>query len=176
MPRVFIAIGSNIEPAENVRKAIPLLAREARIVAVSTFYRTKPLDRPGQPDFYNGVVEIETDTPPLELKQDVLRRIEQELWRTWDADKRSARTIDLDIVVYGDLVLAEGNVRIPDPEIAVRPFLAIPLAELAPGMLLPDTGRGVAEIAAAFAHHGMEPLHEFTKTLRKESADGSRKG
>ena len=176
MPRVFIAVGSNIHPAENVRKAIEILRGEVRVTAISTFFRTRPLNRPGQPDFYNGVMEVETDTPPVELKQEILRSTEEALGRKRDADRNAARTIDLDIIVYDDLVVNTEELTLPDPEIARRPFLAVPLSELAPDMTLPGSGQTSAEVAGRFAHHNMEPLFEFTETLRKELADEPREG
>lgn len=168
MARVFIAIGSNIWPEENVREAIRLLRRQVQVVAISTFYRTEAKDRPEQPPFYNGIVEIETKLPPAELKHGVLRRIEERLGRTRTEDKYDPRSIDLDVVVYGDLVVATEEVMIPDPEIANRAFLAIPLRELAPDLVLPGSGVRMAEIAAAFAGQDMEPLHAFSEGLRRD--------
>ncbi len=176
MARVFIGLGSNINPEQNVRQALRLLGREVRMVALSTFYRTQAEGPPGQPPFYNGVAQVETDIPPGRLKHSVLRRIEEELGRQRTEDKYAPRTIDLDVLLYDDLVVAEEGLRIPHPQIAQRAFLAIPLQELAPELTLPNSGRPIAEIAAALAHHKMEPLGDYTEVLRKEMEDGSRQG
>lgn len=168
MARVFVGVGSNLRPEENVREALRLLAREVRLAAVSTVYRTPALDRPHQPLFYNCAVEIETEMPPEELKRSVLRRIEQELGRVRGEDKYAPRTVDLDLLVYGDLVASSDDVVIPDPEIARRPFVAIPLAELAPDLELPGAGRRLREIAAELASCGLEPLADYTAALRRE--------
>jgi len=100
MARVFVGVGSNIDPAENVPAALRLLAKEVRVVATSLFYETLPLGRPEQPAFYNGVVEIATDLPPDDLRQ-LLRRIETQLGRRRSRDPYAARTIDLDLLLYG---------------------------------------------------------------------------
>lgn len=176
MARVFIGVGSNISPEGNVRRAISLLADEVSIVGISTFYRTEAEGRPGQPPFLNGVVEVDTDVPPGELKRSILRRIEDELGRRRTEDKYAPRTIDLDVVIYDDLVLSTGDLVIPDPQIAHRPFLAIPLCELAPGLTLPGSGLRIEEAAAIHAHHSMKPLPDYTELLRKDILHGSRKG
>jgi dihydroneopterin aldolase/2-amino-4-hydroxy-6-hydroxymethyldihydropteridine diphosphokinase len=172
MPRAFIAIGSNIEPEQNVRRALRLLARAVRVDAVSTVYRTAALGRAEQPDFYNCVAAIETERPPRELKREVLRRIEQQLGRTRTEDKHAARTIDLDLIVYDDVAQADGDVALPEPGIETRPFLAIALHELAPDLTLPGSGRRIADIAAALADQPMERLPEYSARLRREVAHG----
>ena len=167
MARVFIAVGSNVEPEKNVPEALRLLDARARITGVSTFYLTEPLVRPGQPLFYNGVVEVETVLKPLELRETVLRPIEKRLKRVRLTDKHAPRTIDLDIIVYGDIVLDAEGLRLPDHEIQERPFLAQPLFELAPEMILPGTDKPIREIAQSFLAHGMKALSGFTERLKK---------
>lgn len=168
MARVFIGIGSNIEPDENIRRALHLLAEEFKITAISTFYHTEAWENSEQPDFYNGVVEVETEIPPLKLKQFVLHNIEKALGRVHSLDKYVSRTIDLDLLIYDDELLNTEELVIPDPNIEERPFLAIPLAELAPELELPGTGRYIKDIAAKFVNHKMEPLLSYTENLRKE--------
>jgi len=168
MARAFIGIGSNIEPAENVRAAIRGLARQTRLVAISTVYLTEAVGRTEQPPYYNCVVEIETEAPPADIKFGLLRGIENKLGRQRTADKYAPRTIDLDLIVYGDLTLDVDGIKLPDPEILDRPFLAIPLSELAPGMVLPSYGLRIGEIAARLPQDGMRPLPDYTKSLREE--------
>jgi 2-amino-4-hydroxy-6-hydroxymethyldihydropteridine diphosphokinase len=168
MTRVFIAIGSNIDPPANVRFAISSLARQVRLVGVSMVYRTEALDRPEQPSYYNCVVEIETAVPPLELKQGILRPIEDSLGRMRGDDKFAPRTIDLDLIVYGDLVMDEDGLKLPDPEIMKRPFLAIPLCELAPELVLAGGNRSMDEIASGLQQDGMQPLTDYSRQLQAE--------
>lgn len=162
MPRVFIGIGSNIDPDTNVPRAIKLLRRDVHILAISTFYRTEAIGRSDQPPFYNGVVSIETDLSPTELKHCVLRRIEEELGRVRTDDKCAPRTIDLDILLYD--MLAESV----DSDIEKRAFLAIPLYELAPDLVLPGLDRSIKDIAASLENKVMKPLPELTGLLRRE--------
>ena len=166
--RAFISGGSNISPEENVRAALLALARQEQIVAVSTIYRTEPEGRPDQPDFYNCVVEIKTDKTPEALKYQVLRRIEAGLGRQRTSDKFAPRTIDLDLMLYDDLVLDTDSLVLPDPEIASRAFLAVGLSELAPDLTLPGTNSRVAELAACLPHGNMHPLEDYTAQIRRD--------
>jgi len=170
--RAFVSVGSNIKPAQNVRQAILRLALQTRIVAVSTVYCTGAVGRPEQPPYYNCVAEIETEAPPLVLKQQVLRRIEADLGRERGDDKYAPRTIDLDLVVYDDLVIETDDLTLPDPQIVRRPFLAIPLCELAPGLTLPGLNRSMEEVAAALPRNSMKPLENYTLHLRREIGHG----
>jgi len=172
MARVFIGVGSNIDPQANVREAAKLLARDVHVVAISTVYLTDAEGASEQSAFYNGVIEAETELPAAQLKHSLLRRIEATLGRRRTADKYAARTVDLDLLLYDDLLTDTGDLVLPDPDIARRPFLAIPLFELAPELALPGTGERIAEIAARFSDHPMTPLPEFTQQLRKEIAHG----
>ena len=172
MARAFIGIGSNIEPAENVRAAIRSLARQTRLVGVSMVYCTAALDRPEQPPYYNCVVEIETEVPPAEVKRGLLRAIENDLGRKRTEDKYAPRTIDLDLIIYGGLVMDAEGIRLPDPEILERPFLAIPLFELAPDMVLPGCGLRIGEVAARLPRDGMKPLKDYAWLLREEMSHG----
>lgn len=171
--RAYIAIGSNIDPAANVRRAIRSLAQEANLTGISMVYRTDALKRPddpsqaSQPPYYNCVAEIETEVPPLELKRGLLRSIEDSLGRKRSADKFAARTIDLDLIVYGDWVMDAEGVKLPDPEIMERPFLATPLFELAPDMVLAGSNRRIAEIAAQLQQSGMQPLKDYARQLQE---------
>jgi dihydroneopterin aldolase/2-amino-4-hydroxy-6-hydroxymethyldihydropteridine diphosphokinase len=174
MARAFIAIASNIDPEENIREGLRELARRLRIRGTSTFYRSEPLGRPEQPPFINGVVEIDTDLPPRQLKYGVLRAVESEMGRIRTADKYAPRTLDLDLLLYEDRMEFSPELTLPDPEITARPFLAVPLAELAPELALPGDGRPLQDIADQFVNSGMERLTAYTEELRRELGNGSR--
>jgi 2-amino-4-hydroxy-6-hydroxymethyldihydropteridine diphosphokinase len=165
--QAFIAVGSNIAPEENIPAALDHLQRQARVTAISTFYRTAPLDRPEQEPFMNGVWLIETAAAPRDLKFSVLRGIEAGLGRVRTNDRYAARAIDLDILVYDDVVIHEPDLQIPDPDIRCRSFLAVPLLECAPDLVLPDTGESLASIVAAGDRQGLEAAVGFTERLRK---------
>lgn len=168
MTRSFVAVGSNINPRENMRAAIRALALHTPIIAISTVYDTEPEGPPGQPAFYNCVVEIRTELHPHELKFQVLRRIEADLGRQRTADKYAPRSIDLDLILYGGLVLNTSDLVLPDPQIAHRPFLAVPLSELAPDLKLPGTTSKMAELAAKLPLDKLHPLAAYTERLRTD--------
>jgi len=168
MVRAFIGIGSNIEPAENVRAAIRTLARQTNLVGISTVYLTGAIGHPEQSPYYNCVVEIETEAPPAEVKYGILRNIENGLGRERTKDKYAPRTIDLDLIAYGDLTMDAEGIKLPDPDILERPFLAIPLFELAPDLVLPGYGLRISEIAAKLPQGGMKPLEDYARLLQEE--------
>lgn len=170
MVRAFVSVGSNIDPARNVRAALGLLSARVRLSALSTVYLTAALGRPEQDPYYNCVVAIETDLAPHTLKHGVLRPIEDALGRRRTADKFAPRAIDLDLIAYGDLVLDEDGMRLPDPEILERPFLAVPLCELAPGWKVAGRNRAIEAVAAALGSAGMRALPDYTRRLRQELA------
>ncbi len=168
MARAFVAVGSNIEPEKNVRAAILRLAGQARVIGISTVYRTGALGRPEQPCYFNCVVELETDMSPEQIRREILRPVESSLGRVRTWDKYAARTIDLDLIMYDDMVLETADMQLPDPDILVRPFLAIPLCELAPGLVLPGSNLHLNEIAAALSRDGMTPVEGYAVRLRNE--------
>jgi 2-amino-4-hydroxy-6-hydroxymethyldihydropteridine diphosphokinase len=168
MAQAFISIGSNIAPEENVRKAIGLLGRQVRITGLSTVYFTEPVNRPEQPPYYNCVIAIDTPLSPLELKRTVLRPIEDELGRVRSEDKFAPRTIDLDLILYGDVVMKTGELVLPGPEIRNRPFLAGPLFELAPDLIMPDSKEPISVIASRMRGGSMKPLIAYTNRLIRE--------
>lgn len=167
-------MGSNIEPEENVKKALQLLASKVRIVGISTIYSSEAEGRSKQPSYYNCVIEIETDIPPKELKHTVLRKLEVELGRKRTRDKDAPRTIDLDLILYGDLVQKTKDLVLPDPQIPNRPFLAIPLHELEPDLILPGIGLPIKKAAAHLQPVIMIPLKSYTGLLKKEILHGKR--
>jgi len=168
MTVAFVSIGSNIAPEENVKKAVLLLGGISPIKAISTVYLTEPVGGAGQPSYYNCMVKIESALPPLELKRDVLSRIEDELGRKRGADKYAPRTIDLDLILYGDLAVTSDDLTLPDPDIVQRPFLAIGVHELAPGLVLPGSNLSIQKAASPLPRGNMKPLDHYTERIRRE--------
>jgi 2-amino-4-hydroxy-6-hydroxymethyldihydropteridine diphosphokinase len=162
----FVSVGANIDPERNVVEALRLLSQRVRITGVSTFYRTKAVGRPEQQDFLNGVCKVATDLSPRALKFDVLRDIERRLGRVRTADKYAARTIDLDVILHGRAVLDEPDLRIPDPDIRTRAFVAVPLLQLAPDLRLPDTGEALATLVDEQQKQCLQSDIPFTNQLR----------
>lgn len=163
----YIGIGSNVDPEASIGRALELVAQEVRLLGVSTFYRCQALGRPDQPEFLNGACRIATSLAPRPLKFDVLRGVERRLGRERSADKYAPRTIDLDILLYGNVTCDEDDLHIPDPEIRTRPFVAVPLLELAPDAVLPDTGERLADLPAARQGSRLRPDLPFTEHMRE---------
>ncbi len=153
----FIALGSNIDPEKNVVSALEALAERVSLEAISTFYWTEALGECPQPPFLNGACRIATVLPPKALKYDVLRSIETDLGRVRTEDRYAPRSIDLDIALYGDCVANEPGLRIPDPDIRNRPFVAVPLLELGPELALPDTGELLSDIVKRLDTQSLVP-------------------
>jgi 2-amino-4-hydroxy-6-hydroxymethyldihydropteridine diphosphokinase len=162
---VFITLGSNIEPERNLPAAVRLLADHEGITVlrVSRVYRSPAIGadgkvNPDQQDFLNAAVLIETNLPILKLKKNILRQIEAQLERVRTKDKYAARTIDLDIALFGNdtlgLIIEEpdgsGETVFPDPDITRFAHVALPLADLDPDFVHPLTGETLGEIGARF--------------------------
>lgn len=164
---VFVGVGSNIEPEKNVPIALQMLRECTRVQQVSTFYRTAPVSGRHQAMFVNGVIGIRTQLPPIELKFGVLRRIEENLGRIRSDDTNACREIDLDLLLYGDLVIDDECLKVPDPDIWDRQFVAIPLCELAPDLILPNTKEYLRLLPIMKAPSTLEALDEFTASLKR---------
>lgn len=162
---VYVGIGSNIEPEHNIPRALELLAQKTDLLAVSPFYRSAALGRPELPAFLNGVCRVATCLGAAALKSDVLRPIEAMLGRVRSDDKYAARTIDLDILLYGAEVCNEVELKLPDPDIRSRPFVAIPLLALAPDAVLPDSGERLIDLPVAHCEEGLEVDMGFSEKL-----------
>lgn len=164
---IYIAIGSNIRPEENIPRAIEALGRHGRVTGLSDFYETEAIGRPEQPRYLNGAAALQCDAPAHELKFGILRAIEAALGRERGGDPHAPRTIDLDIALYGAAVLDLPGLRIPDPDIRTRPFLAAALLDLDPALRMPDTAEPVAKFADAAARRTLQPARAFTAMLKE---------
>jgi 2-amino-4-hydroxy-6-hydroxymethyldihydropteridine diphosphokinase len=142
----YLSLGSNLgDRAAHLAGAMQRLeAAGVRILRRSSVYETEPQDRRDQPWFLNMVIEVETDLPPLELLAEI-QRIEKDMGRERGVSK-GPRTIDVDILLYGDAVLETKELEIPHPCLAQRRFVLEPLAELAPEMLHPVIRKTVREL------------------------------
>ena len=137
----FVGIGSNLGDREtNLRRAIELLDEEEgiEVAAVSEIRETEPVGPVAQGPFLNGAVEVETSLPPRELLERLLS-VEERLGRV-RVERFGPRTIDLDLLVYGEQVLDEPGLTLPHPRLHERRFALEPLAELAPDLVIPGRG------------------------------------
>lgn len=162
MERVYLGLGSNLaEPLRQLRDALAAIAElpHSRLAAVSSFYASDPLGPPDQPRYVNAVAALDTDLAPLELL-DALQRIEREQGRVRKAERWGPRTLDLDILLFGERLLAEERLTVPHYHMHARAFVLYPLAEIAPADLqLPD-GRSLPALLAACPYAGLERLAE----------------
>jgi 2-amino-4-hydroxy-6-hydroxymethyldihydropteridine diphosphokinase len=161
MERVYIGLGSNLAtPLAQLRSAFKALAAlpHSHLHGQSPFYASDPLGPADQPRYVNAVAALDTALSPLQLL-DALQAIEQEQGRMRKAERWGPRTLDLDILLFGDRQLDEPRLCVPHYHMHARAFVLYPLADLAPELRLPD-GRSLAELLAACPFVGLERLAE----------------
>lgn len=161
MQRVYLGLGSNLaEPIAQLRRALAALAElpHSQLAAVSSFYISDPLGPPEQPRYLNAVAALDTGLQPLELL-DQLQRIELEQGRERKDERWGPRTLDLDILLFGQQQLDLPRLQVPHYHLHARAFVLYPLAELAADLHLPD-GHALGELLAACPFQGLERLSE----------------
>jgi len=167
----FVGVGSNIEPERNILAALETLVTMTTVTRCSTFYRTAALGRPDQPDFINGVWQIETAMTPVQVKQGVLEAIEGRLGRVRTGDKFESRTIDLDLLLYNDMVTHSDMLVLPHGDLE-RPFMYVPARELLAQMSGGSRGSLAAKMKDLLPSpkprgQAGRPLEAFTGRLRQ---------
>ena len=158
MERVYIGMGSNLaDPADQLRSAVQALAQlpDCRFVGVSAFYHSDSL-LPGQPRYTNAVTAIDSSLAPLALL-DALQAIELDQGRERH-ERWGPRTLDLDILLFGDRLIDTPRLKVPHYHMQARPFVLYPLAELAPATLTLADGRSLAQLLAECPFVGLERL------------------
>ncbi|MBY5993659.1 2-amino-4-hydroxy-6-hydroxymethyldihydropteridine diphosphokinase [Ferrimonas balearica] len=148
MSRAFVALGSNLhDPQNQLRQAFDALAQlpDTTLVAHSSLYRSPPMAGMDQPEYLNAVAALDTALAPLALL-DALQGIENAQGREREL-RWGARTLDLDLLIYGDQAFESERLTLPHYGLAERAFVLIPLFELAPDLVLPD-GRQLTTLLA----------------------------
>jgi 2-amino-4-hydroxy-6-hydroxymethyldihydropteridine diphosphokinase len=165
MAQVFVAAGSNVEPQANLTKALAELARRFHEVQVSPWYQNAAVGFAGA-DFINFVFGFRTDLD-VHAMLTQLREVETICGRPRAAPKWAARSMDLDVLLYDGLVLDDPALRLPRPDLLLRPYMLGPLADIAPDLVHPTQGRTIAQLWAAFdsAAHAMQVVRPAA-TLR----------
>lgn len=161
MERIYIGLGSNLaEPVQQLRSALAALAAlpHTQLLASSSLYASDPLGPADQPRYVNAVAMLDSTLQPHALL-DALQRIEQEQGRTRKAERWGPRTLDLDILLFGNRILDDARLQVPHYHMHARPFVLYPLAELTPALRLPD-GRALDELLAACPFVGLERLDD----------------
>lgn len=144
-------------PGQHIRSAIKSLGdiQSTSMIRTSSLYKSKPVGPQDQDDYINAVAELETRLSPSELL-DALQEIEDEHGRV-RAERWGPRTLDLDILLYGDAIIQNDRLTIPHPEIKNRSFVLVPLAEINIDCVIPNTGR-VTDLIADVDQEGLEVL------------------
>ncbi|HEY5585258.1 MAG TPA: 2-amino-4-hydroxy-6-hydroxymethyldihydropteridine diphosphokinase [Ruminiclostridium sp.] len=151
----YIGIGSNIEDRKkNLDRAIELLnlANDVEVTTVSSYINTAPVGYTDQPDFLNAAVEVKTTLAAKDLLE-ICKNIEKELKRE-RIIRWGPRTIDLDILLYGDLIQNEENLTIPHPRMHEREFVIKPLNEIAPQAVHPVLEQSISDIYQVLQRRG----------------------
>jgi len=151
----YIGIGSNIEDRKkNLDRAIELLnlANDVEVTTVSSYINTAPVGYTDQPDFLNAAVEVKTTLAAKDLLE-ICKNIEKELKRE-RIIRWGPRTIDLDILLYGDLIQNEENLTIPHPRMHEREFVIKPLNEIAPQAFHPVLKQAISDIYQVLQRRG----------------------
>lgn len=140
MLRCFIGLGANLaQPIAQLQQALIAIKAlpNTKLVAASSFYGSKPMGPQDQPNYVNAVVAIDTSLAPLALL-DLLQHIEQQQGRQRKAERWGPRTLDLDILLYGQQLINSERLTIPHYGLNQREFVLYPLAEIAPELILPN--------------------------------------
>jgi len=145
---VYLSLGSNLgDRQHNLNMALELLSQRVNVRKVSSTYETEPVGNPDQPLFLNQVVRIQTRLAPLELLT-LIQGIEFKLGRIRDKPN-APRSLDIDILFYGDQVIKNRQLVVPHPRIEERAFVLVPLVEIAPKLIHPVSGKTAEKMLAA---------------------------
>ncbi len=149
--RAYLSLGSNIDPETNLPAAVNELQQFGQVANTSQVWETLPLGYSDQANFLNAAVLLETEYDADEIIKSIIPTVETALKRQRDPNnKNGPRTIDVDLSLFDDDCFTVGEKSIPDSDILVRSFVAIPLAEIAPDLVHPVENQTLAEIAARF--------------------------
>jgi 2-amino-4-hydroxy-6-hydroxymethyldihydropteridine diphosphokinase len=170
----FVGVGSNLDPEESILSALPEIQGRLQVLEASRFFRNPALspDNRDLPPFVNGVLRVRADRCPSDLKFGVLRQIEAKMGRRRGGDRFGPRSLDLDLLLYGDGEGKADGLTLPDPGILGQPFWVVPLADLIPERWLPGTSLRLREIVRTVDTRAFVYLEDFTEEVRRSLRSG----
>lgn len=155
--RVYLALGANLGDRQaNLLQAIQAICTFASVECLSSFYETRPVGYLDQPDFLNMACQIKTELPPQELLAS-LKQIERQMGRQ-SSFRNAPRPIDIDILLYDDLILKTRGLTIPHPRMSERAFVLVPLAEIAPDIVHPVSKLTISELLQRVDHSDIKGI------------------
>lgn len=165
---IYLGLGSNLGDRKvNLKKALQLLSQTLSVEQLSSIYETQPEGYEEQPLFLNAVCRATTDIGPFQLLS-LIKGIEVALDRV-PSFPDAPRTIDIDILLYGNLVIEAPELLIPHPRLEERAFVLVPLAEIAPDLIHPVSGESIQDLASVV--HGREGVRKISKLRAKDVQD-----
>lgn len=158
MARVYLGLGSNIRPEDNLRLGVRELGWRYGELVRSPVYRSTPLGFAGD-DFLNMVIGLESDDAPADIHQQI-EIIHDRAGRQRGSDRYTSRPLDIDLLLYDDLIVEHPRFRLPRSDVLKHSFVLRPLAEVEPELLHPETGRTMREHWQEFdvSCHPLEPV------------------
>jgi 2-amino-4-hydroxy-6-hydroxymethyldihydropteridine diphosphokinase len=166
----WLLLGSNIKPERNIPRAVAAIGERETLLGASSVWQSPPADGSDQPDYWNAAVLLRTVKTPAEIYTELIAPIESALGRVRSADAFAPRTMDIDLELYDDRVEEFSGRRLPHPDILIRAFVALPLAELSPEKRHPETGETLRSIANRL-HGGTIRRREDIRLLSARSGD-----
>ncbi|MCE0493354.1 2-amino-4-hydroxy-6-hydroxymethyldihydropteridine diphosphokinase [Vibrio salinus] len=169
MTTAYIAIGSNLsDPVNQARKAIDALNTipQSRLISASKLYTSTPMGPKDQPDYINAVAKMETNLTPLELLN-FTQKIESEQGRVRKEERWGPRTLDLDILTFGDETITSERLTIPHYGMKEREFVLYPLAEVEPDFIFPD-GTELSELLEKVDRNGLRIWQTTAKPVKEQ--------
>ncbi len=158
MPEVFASLGSNRDRERNIVSAVTAIGRRFGSLTCSTVYQNKAVGLESN-DFLNMVLSFQTEIGPLKV-QEIFRQIEADHGRKRQKKKFHSRTLDIDLILYGDLVTDTGPLKLPHADILEYAFVLRPLAEIAPGLLHPSEQRSYQQMWREYqGNHELRPVN-----------------